>query len=289
MTNQTLVKTVVLGPLRSGVVVAVALFGLVLASQPVGAQTNYSYTGNNFTLFSCGVNSTNDGTIDCSTPAPTNTHTSYTATNHVTATLTLDSPLGPNFAFADVRALPGFHLTLDDGQHTVSTPLSAGQALFSSVSTDATGQINQWRLGINTGGALNGGIITFNFTDGFGTHTFDQGALSCCDPVPGGNLAMIFSSAGIWNSGAQDPAVLVTNLLNLVSNPSLGLTSGQISNLTDKLDNALASIQAGQNKQAINQLNAFINSVQSSQKNGKISAQTAATLIAAAQGIIAKL
>jgi hypothetical protein len=82
---------------------------------------------------------------------------------------------------------------------------------------------------------------------------------------------------------------LVTALIAKLSDPSLGLTSAQISSLTDKLNNALASINAGLNKQAINQLNAFISSVQSSQKTGKISASTANTLIAAASAIIAVL
>jgi hypothetical protein len=253
------------------------------------AQATYQYQGNPFTFFSCGPNADDTATMDCSTPAPTNTHTSYTATDHVTATLTLDTPLGPNFPYSDVSTLPGFQLTLDDGQHTVSTPITAGQGLFSFVSTDASGQINQWRLGINTGGALNGGIATFNFTDISGAHVFDEGVLSCCDPAPPGNLAINFGIPGTWNSGIQNPATLVTNLINLVSNPSLNLTSGQISSLTDKLNNALASIQAGLNKQAINQLNAFISSVESSVKTRKMSAQTGNTLIDAANAIIAKL
>jgi probable HAF family extracellular repeat protein len=87
-----------------------------------------------------------------------------------------------------------------------------------------------------------------------------------------------------------DPSdVAVTILKNLLSDPSLGLTMGQINSLTDKLNNALASIQAGLNKQAINQLNAFVNSVQVFLKNGNISASAAATLIAAANAIIAVL
>jgi hypothetical protein len=264
---------------------------VILATLSVSAfaQATYSYTGNPFTSFSCGPNGDDTATIDCSTPAPTNTHTSYTATNHVTVTLTFDAPLGPNFAYADVSTVPGFHLTLDDGQHTVSTPITAGEGLFSFVSTDASGQINQWRLGINTGGALNGGIATFNFTDTFGPHIFDQGVLSCCDPTTPGNLGMNFGIPGTWNSGIQNPAALVTNLINVVSNPSLHLPNGQASSLTDKLNYALASIQAGQNKQAINQLQAFINSVQASVKTGKMSAQTGQTLLDAANAIIAVL
>jgi len=180
-------------------------------------------------------------------------------------------------------------LAFDDGQHTASTPITSGQGLFSFVSTDASGQINQWRLGINTGGLLNGGIITFNFTDVNGPHIFDWGTISCCDPTPGGNYAQLFGSPGTWDSGTPNPATLVNNLINVVSNPLFGLTTGQVGSLTDKLNNALASIQAGLNKQAMNQLKAFINSVQSSVKTGKMSAQTGQTLLDAAKAIIATL
>lgn len=106
-----------------------------------------------------------------------------------------------------------------------------------------------------------------------------------------GAYSLNWSVAMTLESVAITPAQSVTNLINLISNPNsgLGLSSGQISSLTDKLNNALASIQAGLNAQAINQLQAFINSVQSSLKTGKISAQTANTLISAANAIIAML
>lgn len=87
-----------------------------------------------------------------------------------------------------------------------------------------------------------------------------------------------------------DPAgVAVTNLITLLSDPSLGLTNGQISSLTDKLQSALDSLQQGLFKQAANQLNSLVNSVQTLQKNGKISVQTAATLLSAANAILAAL
>jgi hypothetical protein len=269
----------------------ILIAALMIATLGVSAsaQATYQYHGNPFTLFSCGPNPNGPGSISCTTPSPTNPLTSYTATDHVSVTLTLDSPLGPNFPYSDISGLPGFHLAFDDGQHTASTPITAGQGLFSFASTDASGQINQWRLGINTGGLLNGGITTFNFTDANGPHIFDWGTISCCDPTPGGNYAQLFGSPGTWDSGTPNPATLVTNLMNVVSNPLLGLTSGQVSSLTDKLNNALASIQAGLNKQAINQLNAFINSVQSSVKTGKMSAQSGKTLTDAANAIIATL
>jgi hypothetical protein len=268
------------------------LFGITATSERAAAQATYSYTGNPFSFFSCGPNQANTATVDCSAdPAPGNPLTSYTATDHVTATLTVDSALGPNFAYSDIRNLPGFALTLDDGEHTVSTPLTPGEGLFASVGTDANGNINQWRLGINTGGALNGGITTFDFTDNTGTHVFDAGTLACCDPTVPGNLAINFSMPGTWTGGSSPPTpiVSVNNLIGVISNPSLGLTSGQVSSLTDKLDNVLASLQAGLNKQAKNQLNAFISSVQTLVKTGKISAQTGTTLINAANAIIAVL
>jgi hypothetical protein len=269
------------------------VFGVTAMSERAAAQATYSYTGNPFTFFSCGPNSDDTATKDCSAdPAPGNTLTSYTATDHVTATLTLDSPLGPNFAFSDIKNLSGFSLILDDGEHVVSTPLSPGEGLIASVGTDANGNIDQWQLVLNTGGLLNGGISTINFINTSGTAVAeDEGVLACCDPTVSGNLALNLSMAGTWSGGSTPPSptASVNNLIVVISNPSLGLTSGQISSLTDKLNNVLASIQAGQDKQAINQLNAFINSVQSSVKTGKISVQTGGTLIAAANAIIAVL
>jgi pantothenate kinase type III len=100
-------------------------------------------------------------------------------------------------------------------------------------------------------------------------------------------MAVNFNSPGTW--GVISPAAAVTNLIAVLSDPSLQLTSGQISSLTDKLQNALASIQQGLNKQAINQLSAFIKSVTASLKTGKISLHAATTLIDAASAIMAEL
>jgi hypothetical protein len=83
--------------------------------------------------------------------------------------------------------------------------------------------------------------------------------------------------------------VSVTILTNLLSDPTLALTTGQVSSLTDKLNNVLASLQQGLNKQATNQLNGLVNSVQASMKNGNMSGQAGATLIAAANAIVAVL
>ena len=252
------------------------------------AQATYTYTGHPFTLFSCGpffdtTTGTVTGTLDCSTPGP-NANTSYTAADFVSATLTLTSPLPANMALADVSTLAGFALSMNDGQHTVTNTQAVG--MFAKVGTDASGNINQWQVVINTGGLANGGIDTLNIPGNVG----DFGVLACCDPGPqGGNFGLNLSMPGSWSSGAPNPAAAVTSLINMLSNPLLGLTPGQINSFTDKLNNALASINAGQNKQAINQLNAFISAVQTALKNGKITPQAASTLTTAANAIITLL
>jgi hypothetical protein len=269
------------GLLQAGTFGAVALIGLVLSSQPAVAQTTYNYKGNPFTGFSCGPNADDSATMDCSTPAPTNTYTSYTATDFVSATLTLGSPLPANFTLQDVRTFSGFTLTMNDGQHTVTVADALG-GMFAEVSTDASGQINQWRFVLNTGGAENGGIATINE----GASVFDQGVLACCDPTVSGNLADNFSMPGIWSGGAVSPAAAVTNLINVVANPLLGLTHAQITGLTDILKGALLSINAGRSKLAVAELNAFIAAVRILRGIHQISASTANTLITAAQAIV---
>lgn len=101
--------------------------------------------------------------------------------------------------------------------------------------------------------------------------------------------AAMFSD-GTAHGVRMDPANLaVTILTNLLSNPSLGLSTGQVSSFTDKLNNALASIRAGLNKQAVNQLNSLVSAVQTQLKAGKISSATANTLTAAANAIVSSL
>ena len=94
----------------------------------------------------------------------------------------------------------------------------------------------------------------------------------------------------VYHAVRLDPSDIATsNLLASLADPALALTSGQVSSMSDKLTNAILSIQAGLYKQAINQLSAFIGAVQTQWKNGKLSSATAATLINAANAIIATL
>lgn len=275
---------------------AAASAAAVMLSVPALAQTTtYQYQGNTFTSFSCGpfIDSTTGqvtGTASCSTPAPTNTATSYTLTDKVTATLTFDAPLPASMAMTSVVGLAGFHLTLNDGHQTVQTPSSTG--LIATVATDASGNISEWRLIINTGGTLNGGVSTQRFTNTTGTLVqSDMGTLACCHPTVPGDFGRRFGLAGVWSvsGGVSEPGELVENLIDVVFDPDTGLTSGQVNSLSDKLNNALASIDAGLKKQAINQLNSFVSAVQVAVKSGKMSSGTGAALIAAANEIIALL
>lgn len=277
-----LLRRAMVGARNVGACIALAGVIVALSARSAAAQATYHYTGNPFTLFSCGPSVPGPGTITCSVPAPTNPNTSYIATDHVEATLILNDPLAAGFPLQDVRTLPGFSLTMSDGRHTVTNADAVG--MFAEVSTDAGGNILQWRLVINTGGVLNGGVSTQN-----AAFVIDSGTLACCDPTVPGNLAHRIGAPGVWSSGAPTPESLVTNLAHVVADPLLGLSLGQINGLTDKLSNVLASIQAGQSKQAKNQLEAFINSIQSSVKTGKMSAQTGVSLIDAANAIIAVL
>ena len=277
--------------------IVTASVAAVMAAAPVLAQTTtYQYTGNTFNQFSCGPsidsNGVVTGTLNCSTGAPTNTNTSYTLTDKVTATLVFDAPLPSSMALTSVTGLAGFHVTLNDGHQTVQSPISAGQALVAMVATDSSGNISEWQVFINTGGTLNGGVSTQRFTNTTGTLVqADGGTLACCHPKVPGDLARRFGPAGVWtvSGGTPEPDELVENLIDVVFDPATGLTTGQVNSLADKLTNALASINAGLVKQALNQLNSFISSVQVAVKTGKLSSGTGAALIAEANGIISLL
>ena len=177
-------------------------------SPPASAQINYTYTGNPFTLFSCGPfidMGVVTGTLDCTTAGP-NANTSYKTGDHVSATLTLTTPLGANLTLADVKSLPGFVLTLNDGEQTLSTSTHP-PAVVAKVSTDATGNIiAPWQLEIFLGNASDTGIASFDDPSGAGV--IDEGVLACCDPTVPGNLALNQSSAfppgtgaGAWGAG----------------------------------------------------------------------------------------
>jgi hypothetical protein len=257
--------------------------GLGVAS-PAAAQVTYTYTGNPFTLFSCG------GSSICGT-AGLNANTSYTGTDLVTATLELSAALAPNLVFQDVSGLAGFRLTLRDQHQTMVAVAGYTGGFEAKVSTDSAGRIiGPWSLIVNCCFYPNNGVATLNNPGGNGVG--DQGVLSAPSaiyPTTPLNSGYIFGSPGTWTTPPSSPSAATSALITVINTTELGLTVGQVASLTDKLNSVQASIAAGLNKQAINQLNAFINSVESAQKTGKMIPATAATLIAAANAIIALL
>lgn len=283
---------------RRGRLIAIGILAVCLAGPAAAQTTTYQYQGNTFTSFSCGpfVDSTTGivtGTANCSTPSPTNPYTSYTLSAFVSATLIFDNPLPANMALGSVTGRAGFQLALSDGLQTVSTPTTAGQGLIATVATDASGNIVEWRLILNTGGALNGGVSTQRFTNS-STGTLvqsDMGTLACCDPQVSGNFGRRSGLAGAWtvSGGVPEPDELVKNLIDVVVDPDTGLTTGQVNSLSDKLNNALASIEAGLSKQAIKQLDAFIAAVATQVKTGKMNTATGQVLVDSATAVIAAL
>lgn len=123
------------------VLILAAIMATALSFPAVG-QVTYTYTGNLFTLFSCGPfvdNGVVTGTDDCTTAGP-NANTSYRSGDLVSATLHLTTALGGNLNLVDVTALPGFSLTMSDGEQTLTSGTS-GQSVIAQVSTDANGNI----------------------------------------------------------------------------------------------------------------------------------------------------
>lgn len=112
--------------------------------------------------------------------------------------------------------------------------------------------------------------------------------LKCCDPALHANLAYN-QNPGSWAVVAATPAQAITDLLGVVADPSTGLRRGQVKRLMNILDKALADVQAGKATQAKKELLAFIKAVQNALRAGRISPQTAAMLIAAANAIMATL
>jgi surface antigen len=138
----------------------------------------YSYTGNYFDRFDRSI--------------------SYSASDRVTARLTLASPLPAGATLLNVRSFPGFSLSMNDGHQTmVMTSSSPGEVL---VSTDGSGNlIGPWSVFINCCLNPNNNIFTLNYPGVRGVG--DGGYLSAPNgsfpstPFDGGQ---VFSNPGRW-------------------------------------------------------------------------------------------
>lgn len=234
---------------------AIAVVSLAASSRQVSAQVLYRYTGNTFDLFSCGTN------ILCATPNPANT--SYTTSDFVTATLTLDEPLPPNLNLQDIRGFAGFTLTMNDGhQQLTLNPGVPGEAM---VSTDVNGNIiGPWSMIINCCFFPNNGISTLNWPGGRGVS--DGGTLSAPTtifPNTPLDMALKLGSPGVWTMVESNPVDLIENLISDLNDLVAGsqLKRGQANGLIRPLENALRSIEQDKTAPACNQLQDFIDEV----------------------------
>lgn len=273
------------GLLQAGTLGAVALTGLALSSSRAAAQATYNYTGNPFMFFSCGPNADDTATKGClNDPAPGNTLTSYTATDHVTATLSFDSPLPPNLSYQDIKSVAGFLLTMNDGHQTLSSAASPG-GVIAKVSTDGNGQIiGPWLLVLNLGNTADSGIATENEPP-VAPFVADSGTLACCDPTIQGDLASNQNTPGTWgNSSSPDPAQMVGNLITTVQQMNI---PQQGTSLVDQLQRVQTDIST-QNGLACQDLANFASHVKA-QTGKKITAAQASQIQTAVASLAAAL
>jgi hypothetical protein len=258
--------------------IALVISALAISALPLAAQTSYHYTGKPFTFFSCGPSSPGPGTRDCpNDPAPGNTLTSYTATDHVTATLTFTSPLSASLFYTDVTTVPGFKLTMNDGHQTLTTP----GPVIAKVSTDATGQIvGPWLLVINAGNAADSGIASENEPP-VQPFVQDQGTLACCDPTIQGDIALNQNLAGTWdNTNQKTPVQMLSDLVVVIQQMNI---PKQGTSLIDKLQQISTDITA-QNGLACPDLTAFMNQLKA-QTGKTITTGQASQLVTATAAI----
>jgi hypothetical protein len=222
-----------------------ALAVMAMASESAVAQVTYVYTGNAFNIFSC-----DESGGGCNVAAPDNPYTSYLAGDHVVATLILDSELGANFD-GDASLLPGFSLTLADGQQILT---DEGSAYFGAyLVTDGDGNITSWNLFIASGNASDSSILTY------GTDFFDYDAGILASDSFGADSAGIMFTRGTWALVDDEPSAedLTEELITTVQGMQIPQLGGS---LTNQLQTVMNDIATG-NGLACQDLKAFSNHV----------------------------
>ncbi len=156
------------------------------------AQVTYNYHSQNFNTFSCGPSGSQyGGVIDCSNPGPG--QTTYSTGDYVFAWLTLSQALPPNLNMQDVHTLPGFQLTMSDGQQTL-TSAAPNMSVVAEVSTDANGNVvAPWWIQVYAISSLDNGITSVNSPSN-GVEDLGDTSLT----QTGGDLGAIFGNSGAW-------------------------------------------------------------------------------------------
>ena len=109
------------------VVVAAALSAL--GATNAGANTVYSYTGNNFTF-------TSDGTLPSG---------AYDDTMSVSGSFTLASPLAANLSYTSIKSNI-LSFSFFDGRNTITNLNQDPSVTVFNVTTDAAGMIDTWQI-----------------------------------------------------------------------------------------------------------------------------------------------
>jgi hypothetical protein len=176
----------------------VIVFGLLAALTPerVSANTNYTYTGNHFTIFE---NSPEIPGV-------------YTASDFVSVSLDLLTALGPNFSGLVTPVLPSF---ISDGRNEfdLSSPGFISKTIM--LQTDALGNIVSWNINIETpitGTDLRSHITTVNMPP-FGFQA-DSGTIENEDGDM--DFGGILVSPGVWsNPEPTSLSLLIVGLAGL--------------------------------------------------------------------------
>jgi hypothetical protein len=221
--------------MNRAIVIVIACVAFIISAQSAAAEVTYKYTGSPFTQFSCGPDPSRPDTLRCPTPAPANPLTSYTTSDFVSVTVTLNAPLPPN-AFVNLVTEPGFHMTLSDGHQTLTDADTANP--MAMVTTDSSGQISTWTFKVLTDTPFRQ-IQTFNI----GPLVSDEAFLACCDPAVSGDLGSTLSR-GTWQSPVScDIEMSKANYSNgqpvvaqhfRISNPAPGPISVEIKSWLDR-------------------------------------------------------
>ncbi len=287
-----------------GCLLPAVLLGFLGTSTMAAQQTVYTYVGQNFTSTA--------GTWAPCTGAVAECAGGVNPPSRITASLTFSAPLAPNLNWAAV-CLPGSQYcpsggwSISDGLHSFNQSSPGCQGCYGPlyVSTDANGQITYWAFRVIYTISVAGteytedlqtvyyppGLFTAGpFVSDASAETYSAGGNHTINGVAQNNTSNNPAALpGQWSTGPQTPTAAISNLISLLSNPTVGLSAATIGALTDKLQAAQKSIAKGNVTAAVNQIQAFVHQVQSLQKDGLLSAANAALLIAAANTIIQSL
>src|SRR5262245_37898499 len=165
--------------LGMAVVFAGALSAMLTATAV--ADTIYSYTGNDFTV----------------APPP------YTTSDFISGFFTVTSALAPSTTFPTITPTA---FSFSDGQQTLSSSLATASITIMNVTTDATGNISQWQLGVlnSISGTQVTQLITCNTPS---NNCFALGNRDLTSNFNAGNVIEAFNTAdpGAWSVSVPGP------------------------------------------------------------------------------------